>query len=210
MFTLELRERSLARFPPALAERGLQLDQALTRDPNFPPARWQSGFVRWEGEWLTPDQVAKVRRRRSAIGRLSQTARRDDRSGRRSSVRPAGVTRTSSLTPRRVHWAKVLEFDASDAEALKGLGLRLFAGRLMTRQQIAEAKEKVETRSRRRKAGVPNSSNGAPPSSAAMRSSARRLSSPLPRLTILRPSRRWKRCLPPRANRNQASSRTGC
>ena len=60
------------------------LDQALVRDPQFPPARWQSGFVRWEAEWLTPEQVASCRCR-SAIGRLPEIARRDDRPCRRSS-----------------------------------------------------------------------------------------------------------------------------
>ena len=30
--------------------RGELLRQALVLDPNYAPARWQSGFVRWDGQ----------------------------------------------------------------------------------------------------------------------------------------------------------------
>ena len=53
--------------------------------------------------------------------------------------------KNQQLDAERVHWAKVLEFDSNDAEALSGLGLRLFAGRLMTRKQIDEAKARAAT-----------------------------------------------------------------
>ena len=56
----------------------------------------------------------------------------------------------------RVIWAKVLEFDANDAEALAGLGLKLFAGRLMTREQIDAAKARATERSRPPRPGVPS------------------------------------------------------
>ena len=42
---------------------------------------------------------------------------------------------------QRIHWGKVLEFNPQDAESLAGLGLQLHEGRLMTKGQIAEAKQ---------------------------------------------------------------------
>ncbi|HEX3727393.1 MAG TPA: hypothetical protein VHV08_14165, partial [Pirellulales bacterium] len=44
------------------AERSALLQKALDRDPDFAPARWQSGFVHWDGQWLRPSEVpARVR-----------------------------------------------------------------------------------------------------------------------------------------------------
>ncbi len=43
----------------------------------------------------------------------------------------------------RIHWAKVLEFDPQDAEALAALGLELYNGRLLTKQQIIAAKKQA-------------------------------------------------------------------
>ena len=38
--------------------RATQLAAALARDPNFAPARWQSGYVKHDGKWKTLDEIA--------------------------------------------------------------------------------------------------------------------------------------------------------
>src|SRR5262249_35233745 len=40
-------------------DRETLLEQAIKLAPNFAPARWQSGFVSFDGMWLKPEQVAR-------------------------------------------------------------------------------------------------------------------------------------------------------
>ena len=119
------------------------LKQALERDPNFAPARWQSGFVRYDNQWLTPDEVGKrvaadkplaeYRKRRDAL-----VDRADDH---RALAQWCHKHKLADL--ERIHWAKVLEFNAQDAEAIAGLGLQLFEGRLLTPKQLEAARQRA-------------------------------------------------------------------
>ncbi len=122
-------------------QRNLLLEQALKLDPNYAPARWQSGYVRWDDQWLTLDEVAQragddkrldaYRQRRDAMIDTADAHRELARWCKKSQL----------FDESRVHWAKVLEFDAQGAEALTALGLQFHEGRLLTRQQIVEAKK---------------------------------------------------------------------
>ena len=38
--------------------RKARLDEALRVDSEFAPARWQSGFVRWQDAWFSVDEIA--------------------------------------------------------------------------------------------------------------------------------------------------------
>jgi hypothetical protein len=121
--------------------RKTYLDQALASDPNYAPARWQSGFIRWDGEWLTPEEVAKraahdpllaeYRRRRDAM-----VDKADDHR-----TMAAWCHKNKLADEERIHWVKVLEFEPNDAEALAALGLQWHQGRLLTRPQIEQAKK---------------------------------------------------------------------
>jgi hypothetical protein len=123
------------------ASRETLLKQALELDPEFAPARWQLGFVRFDDEWLTLDEVAKraasdetlreYRKRRDALVDTADNQREMARWCHRQKL----------ADEARVHWAKVLEFDPQDAEALAALGLQLHEGRLLTKAQIEEAKK---------------------------------------------------------------------
>jgi hypothetical protein len=117
------------------------LEQALARDPNFAPARWQSGFVRWDGGWLHVDEVPK-----RAADDKSLAAYRKMRDGMVDTADNhralAKWCRKNKLVDEeRIHWAKVLEFESGDAEALAALGLQLYDSRLLTRQQIEQEKK---------------------------------------------------------------------
>jgi hypothetical protein len=119
------------------------LDEALRRDPNFAPARWQSGFVRWNDEWIAIDDMprrarsiehlAEYRKKRGAMVETADNHRDLARWCRKNKL----------LDESRVHWAKVLEFEHTDAEAIEALGLQLYNGRLLTKAQLDAEKEQV-------------------------------------------------------------------
>ena len=124
------------------------LDDALKLDPNHAPARWQSGFVRWDGEWLKFDEIAKIAASDEKL--LAYRYERDillyARDGHRQLAKwchKHGLT-----AEERIHWAKVLELDPSDSDALNGLGLQLYEGRLLSRKQIEQAKARAGERLR--------------------------------------------------------------
>ncbi len=124
-------------------ERQRLLEQALKVDPNFAPARWQLGFVRKENEWLTLDEAAK---RAKADPQLTAYRKlRDELIETADNHRQlARWCRKNKLKDEeRIHWAKVLEFEPADEEALSALGLQLYEGRLMTREQIQLAKKQA-------------------------------------------------------------------
>src|SRR5262245_23429928 len=41
-------------------KRAALLDQAIAADPDFAPARWQSGQVKFDGSWRRVDEVATI------------------------------------------------------------------------------------------------------------------------------------------------------
>ena len=126
---------------PAKA-RATLLEQALARDPDFAPARWQAGFVRWHDQWLSPEDVAA----RTADDKTLAAYRKL----RSESVDSADSNRTLArwchknklADEARAHWLKVFEFEPEDSEARGALGLHEFEGRLQTNEQIAQAKKR--------------------------------------------------------------------
>ncbi len=130
---------------PSDVRRSL-LDRALELEPDYAPARWQSGYVRWDDEWLTLEEVAQ---RAASDKRLVEyRQRRDTMIDTADEHRAlANWCKKRQLSEEsRIHWAKVLEFDPADAEALAALGLQLYEGRLLTKEQIVEAKQQAVQR----------------------------------------------------------------
>lgn len=117
------------------------LKQALSRDPDYAPARWQSGFVRWDARWLTPDEVAKRAAHDPLLAEYRK--RRDAMVDKADDHRElaAWCHKNKLIDGARVHWVKVLEFEPNDDGALAALGLQSYEGRLLTRQQIEQAKK---------------------------------------------------------------------
>ncbi len=119
------------------------LDQALARDPNFAPARWQSGFVRWDGEWLSIDEVPKraAADKQLAAYRKMRDAMVDTAENHRALAK--WCHKNKLVDEERIHWAKVLEYEPGNTEALAALGLQLYDGRWLTRQQIDGEKQRA-------------------------------------------------------------------
>lgn len=127
-------------------ERKALLDRALVVDPDHSPARWQSGFVRIDNQWTKIDEVPKqvllnadleaYRKRRDALI--------DTADNHRALAQWCQANRLP--TEARLHWAKVLQYDLQDVEAQRGLGLKWYDGRLMSRQQIVEEQARAAER----------------------------------------------------------------
>ncbi len=146
--------------------RATLLSDALERDPNFAPARWQSGFVRLDGDWVKIDDVPQraTDDKRLTAYRKQRDEMVDTADNHRALAR--WCHKNQLLDEERVHWAKVMEFERGDAEALAALGLQLYDGRWLTRAdrrgeaarwgsaasgtQVATANHKVAQRHRPR------------------------------------------------------------
>lgn len=121
--------------------RAALLKQAMAVDPDHAPARWHSGFVQWNGRWADIDDVPKLAKRDERF-----TAYRKRREGMVETAENhrelARWCRKAKLAEEeRLHWSKVLEFEAANAEAIEALGLEPYQGRLLTRQQIEREKQ---------------------------------------------------------------------
>ena len=127
-------------------QRASQLKQALELDPNYAPARWQSGYAKVDGSWLSLDQAAQ---RAAADPQLAAYRKRrdalvDTADNQREMAR---WCKKHKLTDEeRIHWAKALEFDPQDAEALAGLNVEFYQGQLLTKSQLIEAKKRAGER----------------------------------------------------------------
>jgi hypothetical protein len=128
-------------------DRRSLLDQALADDPDFAPARFQSGFVRWGGGWLHVDDAADYVRR--------DTRLREYRKKRDALIETADEHRALATWCRqrkldaqeKVHWSKVLTLEPQDAQAKAALGLRSRDGRLLNRDEIARERKVAAQRS---------------------------------------------------------------
>lgn len=119
------------------------LDEAIGAAPSYAPARWQSGQVWVDGEWLPVDeaqQAAAADPKRAEYQRLRAAG--DDTPNDQLAL--ARWCRKNRLDDEAsLHWARVLAHDPSNHEAQRALGVRWFRGRMMTFAEIDAAKGQV-------------------------------------------------------------------
>ena len=121
-------------------ERDVLLGQAVSKDPSYAPARWHSGYVSADGQWIS---VEEVQRRAAADPRLAEYRRlREVQVGTpRGELALARWCKQNGLDDQaRFHWKRVLLFQPQNLEALKSLGVQWFQGRLLTPEEIQQAK----------------------------------------------------------------------
>jgi hypothetical protein len=136
-----VREALLSEQQGPSPHRASLLKEALAIDPDFAPARWLAGFVRWQGQWASPEEVASRTSDDKTL--IAYRRMRDPMVDTADNQRAlAEWCRDHNLPDEmRLHWLKVLEFDPADAGAHKALGLRWFDGRLLTQAQVNQAKK---------------------------------------------------------------------
>jgi hypothetical protein len=119
-----VRQALQAELHGADADRRGLLAAALALDPDYAPARWQSGYVRIGDDWVSVDEAP---RRFSADTQLAayrqkRDAMVDTADNQRELARWCHRNRLPD--EERIHWAKVLGYEPQNAEAMKALGLK--------------------------------------------------------------------------------------
>ena len=124
------------------ARRAALLGEALRKDPECAPARWQSGYVRVDDRWLT---LAEAQSKFAADPQLTEY-RQVRESLAESPVRELLLARWCDekklADEGRFHWLNVLRIEPLNQAALKALGVQWYNGLLLTRDQVAEQKRK--------------------------------------------------------------------
>ena len=115
------------------------------KSPEDAATHWQLGQVWIDSRWMTPDQAQKAA---SKDKRLAEYRKLRDRSVLTvdSQAALARWCRKNKLADEeRAHWQTVLQLQPDNAEAIKALGLRPFAGTLLTQGQIQRVKSQLQT-----------------------------------------------------------------
>ena len=120
-------------------ERDVLLGQAMSKDPDYAPARWHSGYVSAGGIWAS---LEEVQRRAAADPRLAEYRRlRDAQAGTPpGELALARWCKQNGLDDQaRFHWKRVLLVQPQNQEAMKNLGVQWYQGRLLTPEEIKQA-----------------------------------------------------------------------
>lgn len=123
------------------------LKRASSADGDFAPARWQLGEVKFEGEWRTPEEVAKYvaadeRRQKYENMREGNVASVDEHADL-----AAWCMRQGLADEEKYHWANVILANPSHHLAQQRLGMREVRGRLYTQEWIdAETKRREQAK----------------------------------------------------------------
>ncbi len=137
------------------ARRRVLLSEAIDAAPDYLPARWHSGQVRAEGEWMPADQAqaeAAADPKRVEYELLRKTAGKVPN----GQLALARWCRKNAFNDEAAfHWQSVLAEVPQNEEALRALGVRWFQGSLMTAAEIQAAKDSLRDLRAKAKAFVP-------------------------------------------------------
>jgi hypothetical protein len=129
-------------------ERQALIAEALSRCPDYGPARWHAGYVRSGDQWVTPEAASEKARRDPR--RSQYRARRDAMPGtvldHTELARWCGKNRLDAEA--RAHWTHVLEYQPNHKEALTSLGLQWYQGMLLTHEEARQTKARLDEAAR--------------------------------------------------------------
>jgi hypothetical protein len=119
------------------ARRAALLAKALKADPDFAPARWHNGQVKFDGRWRKLEEVQElVAKDPRWIGYRELRHQLGLAPG--DHLLLAEYCREHDLAPEgRYHWTNVLLADPQSKAARAYLGLQVHHGRLFTAEQLA-------------------------------------------------------------------------
>jgi hypothetical protein len=120
------------------ASRTALLDQAIMADPDYAPARWHRGQVKFDGKWrsLAEIQTLVTTDRRWTGYRELRESLDETPEGH---LTLAEYCRDNKLADEaRFHWANVLLAWPTNETARKQLSLVRYRGGLLTREQVAD------------------------------------------------------------------------
>jgi hypothetical protein len=126
------------------ATRTATLARAVAETPQNGPARWHSGYVRVDNQWLALDEAEK---KTAADPRLIEyrQLRQLSGSGLEDQIALAKWCRKQNLDEyERFHWSAVMQLQPQNKEAQVRLGLQEFRGFYLTRDEIDDFKKQIE------------------------------------------------------------------
>ncbi|HEX5470674.1 MAG TPA: polymorphic toxin-type HINT domain-containing protein [Lacipirellulaceae bacterium] len=122
------------------------LHEAIQIDPDNQLAHWQLGQLNVDGKWLT---VEESQRRAAADPRQAEycdlrKTMGEMGDGPQGELALARWCRKNNLNDEaQFHWASVLNANPTNEEALRALNLRWQRGRLVSREQVAQDRDKA-------------------------------------------------------------------
>ena len=126
-----------------LAGRRVLLSVAMDAHPDYEPARWQSGQIEVDGEWMTAEQAQQIaanepRRIEYQVLRRAASDSLDDQ------LQLARWCDQHQLADEaRFHWSNVLAHQPNHAEALRATDSCWYQGQRMTYAEVKSAKERA-------------------------------------------------------------------
>jgi hypothetical protein len=119
------------------------LSEATKVAPDYRPAHWQQSEVLLGNQWLPAEEAQRVAAadpRLIEYAQLSASAG-DNLDGQLALAR--WCRKHQLIDEAKVHWTNVLSYDPNNDEALRALGKRWYAGRLMAYVEIDAAKQRI-------------------------------------------------------------------
>ena len=123
-------------------ERAALLKRAVDADGDFAPAHWQRGELKFDGQWRTPEEVAK---------HVAADDRWKDYAAQSSEASASPVEqqqlalwcmRHDLPDEERYHWSNVILANPAHLQARQRLGLQDHQGRLVSGEEIAAEKQR--------------------------------------------------------------------
>ncbi|QDU88257.1 hypothetical protein Pla175_16310 [Pirellulimonas nuda] len=130
------------------ASRAQLLAEAVRIAPDYAPARWQSGQVACDGEWVS---VADAQRRAAENPLLQERAEamQQWQESPAAHLQAARWCRDRGLKDEaRYHWTMLLQNQPDSREALDALDARWIGGELVLNDEVAQRREAQRERSR--------------------------------------------------------------
>lgn len=119
------------------------LAQARNSAPQYAPARWHSGQLQWEGNWLAVD---RLQQNLAADRRLAEYRQRRDAAGKSVDAHRALAQwcgKNNLPSHAQFHWASVLLTKPRDSDAIAALRLTKWRGQWFTPEGLAHAKQAI-------------------------------------------------------------------
>jgi hypothetical protein len=130
------------------AERKKLLEQALSLDPDYAPARWHSGFVNRDGKWLTIRQAQEQAAQDDRMEQYWQHANAATFNVK-DQLRLARWCDEQGLQDvARMHWCRVHIEQPRNREAAKRLGMQEYQNQFLAPEQVTAAKAYAEASER--------------------------------------------------------------
>ena len=121
------------------------LGDALSLDPEFTMARWYSGQVWFQGEWLPVEAVGQRVANDATYRQYHYRCQESGETAQAHAKLAKWCRRENLQIEERWHWQRVLQLDPSNSAARNGLGLVSYRGGWYTQQQIRELDQRTET-----------------------------------------------------------------